>query len=263
MLNEVLSALDESSAISSILIVSREPAAESAASKFGAEIIRDDHESGVNDAVALASKHHAAEDFDGLLVVPQDIPLLMPSDVDTLVRLSGTPPCITIVPSRLLDGTNALLRAPPNSMPTRYDEGSYRMHMIEARKRNLNPMLIYQRRIMADIDSIDDVKYCLQLGEKPHICEQIARLYHMHAIASFIISCRHRVGGARSSAFVPSSRRDGTIVMHGGVPDNRTSVSTSDGIKSGISCGTTSRPSKSSAAWCFEANATASFTPDS
>ena len=91
MLNEVLSALDESSAISSILIVSREPAAESAASKFGAEIIRDDHESGVNDAVALASKHHAAEDFDGLLVVPQDIPLLMPSDVDTLVRLSGTP----------------------------------------------------------------------------------------------------------------------------------------------------------------------------
>ena len=104
MLNEVLSALDESSAISSILIVSREPAAESAASKFGAEIIRDDHESGVNDAVALASKHHAAEDFDGLLVVPQDIPLLMPSDVDTLVRLSGTPPCITIVPSRLLDG---------------------------------------------------------------------------------------------------------------------------------------------------------------
>ena len=176
MLNEVLSALDESSAISSILIVSREPAAESAASKFGAEIIRDDHESGVNEAVALASKHHAAEDFDGLLVVPQDIPLLMPSDVDTLVRLSGKPPCITIVPSRLLDGTNALLRAPPNSMPTRYDEGSYRMHMIEARKRNLNPMLIYQRRIMADIDSIDDVKYCLQLGEKPHICEQIARI---------------------------------------------------------------------------------------
>ena len=176
MLNEVLSALDGSSAISSILIVSREPAAESAASKFGAEIIRDDHESGVNDAVALASKHHTTEDFDGLLVVPQDIPLLMSSDVDTLVRLSGTPPCITIVPSRLLDGTNALLRAPPNSMPTRYDEGSYRMHMIEARKRNLNPMLIYQRRIMADIDSIDDVKYCLQLGEKPHICEQIARI---------------------------------------------------------------------------------------
>ena len=109
MLNEVLSALDESSAISSILIVSREPAAESAASKFGAEIIRDDHESGVNEAVALASKHHAAEDFDGLLVVPQDIPLLMPSDVDTLVRLSGKPPCITIVPSRLLDGTSCIL----------------------------------------------------------------------------------------------------------------------------------------------------------
>ena len=47
---------EKSSAISSILIVSREPAAESAASKFGAEIIRDDHESGVNDAVALALK---------------------------------------------------------------------------------------------------------------------------------------------------------------------------------------------------------------
>ena len=73
MLNEVLSALDESSAISSILIVSREPAAESAASKFGAEIIRDDHESGVNDAVALASKHHAAEDFAPAVVHQADV----------------------------------------------------------------------------------------------------------------------------------------------------------------------------------------------
>ncbi len=176
MLNEVLSALADSSSISSILIVSREPAAESAALEFGAELIRDNSESGVNNAVALGAEHPMARELDGLLVIPQDIPLLMSSDVDTLVRLSNKPPCVTLVPSRLLDGTNALLRAPSNSMPTRYDEGSYRMHMEEARKHNLNPMLVYQRRIMADIDSIDDVKYCLQLGEKPQICEQIARI---------------------------------------------------------------------------------------
>ncbi len=178
MLHEVLGALDKSSAVSSIVIVSKEPAAELAALEFGAEIIRDDSESGVNEAVALGAKHCAAGGFDCLLVVPQDIPLLMPSDVDELVRLSGKPPYVTVVPSRLLDGTNALLRSPPDFMLTRYDEGSYRMHMDEARKHGLNPMLVYQRRVMADIDSMDDVKYCLKLGEKPQICKQIARIVY-------------------------------------------------------------------------------------
>ena len=65
-------------------------------------------------------------------------------------------------------------------------------------------------------------------------------------IASFIISCRHRVRGGTSSAFVPSSRRDGTIVMHGGVPIIA-QVCPHQMASKAEYCGTTSRPSKSSA----------------
>ncbi|MDI1496122.1 MAG: 2-phospho-L-lactate guanylyltransferase (cofC) [Cenarchaeum symbiont of Oopsacas minuta] len=181
MLKEVLSALTGSSAIDTVTIVSREPLAETVASEFGVDIIPDKSESGVNNAVALGEAHYANKGHDGLLVVPQDLPLLMSTDVDELVRLSCRPPCVTVVPSRMLDGTNALLRAPSNSMPTRYDEGSYLAHMQEARKHNLNPLLVYQRRVMADIDSIDDIEYCIKLGEKPQICEQIAYIAHVNS----------------------------------------------------------------------------------
>jgi len=80
---------------------------------------------------------------------------------------------VIVVPSRRFDGTNALVRMPINLMKTHYDEDSYKIHMTTGKEVTRDVSLVFVKRIMWDVDNLEDLKFLLSQNEKPQISKQI------------------------------------------------------------------------------------------
>lgn len=171
MLDEVLRTV--SSVIEDVIVVSKDEVALEIAKQYGAVQIRDDKESGVNNAVMLADNYLLEKDFEASIVIPQDVPFLEKHDVETLLKFRDTEKLVLVVPSRRFDGTNALVRRPVDIMKTHYDEDSYKIHLTTGRSYTQNTSLVLLSRIMLDIDSSDDISFALGQNSKPEFCEKI------------------------------------------------------------------------------------------
>lgn len=169
MLREVLRATS-SSGVSHTLVVSGDERAAKIAFEFGASIIKDVHESGVNDAIALTNGD--ALKFDTSIILPQDIPLVTPDDIDTALKMAPCPGAL-VIPSRKLDGTNALVRTPSTAFATHYDEDSHRIHLSSGRAAKLRTTLAFMRNIMLDVDTKDDLDYVMANSKNKDLSEQI------------------------------------------------------------------------------------------
>ena len=175
MLREVLRTLAESPLVYETVLVTREDRARSLGEEMGATMLRD-VEAGVNEAVALADAYLAGKGAAMSLVIPQDIPLIRDADIRFLLKFFTPPTCVLVVPSRRLDGTNALLRCPPDIMGTHYDDDSYRSHMRMARQATSNPALVHVPRMMRDVDTVEDLGHILRDDTKPELGLRISRL---------------------------------------------------------------------------------------
>ena len=167
MLESVLNTISQSDIIEKTVIVSRDEIALGIGKKFGAVQIYDEEELGVNSAVKLGDNYFAKEEFDITIVFPQDIPLLQAEDIRTLFEMRDSKRCVLVVPSRKFDGTNALLRMPPDVTDTHYDEDSYKIHLNTSEKKNASSALILIRRIMLDIDDQDDLHLIMNQYDLP------------------------------------------------------------------------------------------------
>lgn len=176
MLDEVLRALAQSPQISETFVVTGDGEAAELARRRGASVVHDGQESGVNSAVELASGPVRESGASASLVLPQDVPLIEPADIEALMRTQMPPDFVTVVPSRRFDGTNALLRMPPGIIETSYDRDSYRAHMASARGRTANASVLFVPRIMRDVDVLDDLRSAVESGYKPEFCRAARRL---------------------------------------------------------------------------------------
>lgn len=176
MLDELLQTVSVAPPISEVIVVTKDATAIKLAEKFHATVILDDKEQGVNQAISLADEYIEENKISATIVLPQDIPFIKTQDIDFLLKVQIPPDFVTIVPSRKFDGTNALLRMPHDIMKTYYDQDSYRAHTDTARKYTRNSSILFVKRIMMDIDDIDDLKYALKQNEKPQLCEKIKSL---------------------------------------------------------------------------------------
>ena len=176
MLEEILHTVSTSPRINEIIVVTREEEAVRIGKKFGATILEDQREDGVNGAVAIADRHLLEKGFDASIVLPQDIPCIKVQDIDFMMNHMAPPNFAIVVPSRRFDGTNALVRMPVDLMETHYDEGSYKIHLSTAKKHTPNAALVFVRRIMIDVDNIEDLNYLLEQTEKPQMVEKIRAL---------------------------------------------------------------------------------------
>lgn len=174
MLEEMVHTLDRSPYISEIVMVTQEPQARAIGEEVGCIMIHDE-ESGVNEAVAKADRYLTESGAAMSLVIPQDIPLMRSSDIGFLLKFFTSPTCVLVVPSRRMDGTNALLRCPPDIMKTSYDDNSYRNHMSMARQATPNPGLVHVTRMMMDVDTVHDLDIIMQ-GEKPMLAARISEV---------------------------------------------------------------------------------------
>jgi len=177
MLREILHVISETKSINDVIIVSKDESALNIGKKFNCIEIIDEKESGVNDAVSLADEFLVEHNYSCSIILPQDIPLIFPEDLDNLMLFYQNNENAIIVPSRHFDGTNALVRMPRSDMKTRYDEGDYKSQLepIKAAKMRYSLALIH--RIMTDIDNILDVNFVIKHNIKPSFCTKIQEIF--------------------------------------------------------------------------------------
>ena len=175
MLDEVLCAISQSHA-NKIIIISKDEEAFEIAKKYNATEIFEETENGVNAAVKLSEKYLKENGFDASIVFPQDIPLVRPQDIDTLIQFQKTAQSLLVVPSRKFDGTNALLRSPFDVMETHYDEDSYKIHLTTAKSRNIPTSFVLINRMMWDVDDRSDLEFIMRNIEKPDLSEKLRNL---------------------------------------------------------------------------------------
>lgn len=173
MLEEILDVLSISPQIDKIIVVTKDEKALEISKKFDAVQIIDNEESGVNDAVALADEYLLNNDFEASIVFPQDIPYIKTQDIEFMLKFKTNADFAIVVPSRRFDGTNALVRNPVNLMKTHYDEDSYKIHMSTAKEETRDVSLVFVKRIMWDVDNMDDLKFLLSQNEKPDVAKKI------------------------------------------------------------------------------------------
>ena len=173
MLEEVLSTVSKSQLIDKIILVSKDETVLKLGRQFNAVEIFDD-ESGVNHAVYLADQYILDNKYDRSVIFPQDIPIMKSSDIDNLLGFRESENSIIIVPSRQLNGTNALVRSSTNMMKTQYDRGSYAFQLDAAIAVSQNVSVALIRRIMLDIDDEHDLTFMLNQNEKPDFCKRIS-----------------------------------------------------------------------------------------
>ena len=155
MLYDVLCSVCNCKSISKIIVVSKDEQVLSIAREFGTTVVREKEELGVNAAVALTDS--ICKDSDASIVIPQDLPLILPSDIGMLCDSAKKKSCVIITPSYRYDGTNALLRKPPNVIKTHYDEDSYEIHLQKAKEHKVPVKIVMNRRLMLDLDEPNDI----------------------------------------------------------------------------------------------------------
>ncbi len=158
MLRHVLAAVAASRVVGAGGVVSADPAAQALAARCGFENIVEDAPTGYNQAAARACAWAQARHCDALLILPADLPLLTPADIQHLASLAEPyPRVLVIAPDRTETGTNALLLRPPHVLRSQFGINSFQRHLENARAANI-PALIHRSPTLAqDIDWPEDL----------------------------------------------------------------------------------------------------------
>lgn len=175
MLYDVLNAV-RNSCVNKVIVVTKDKIVMNIARDFGAMIVEEKEELGVNNAVALTN--NICSGCDANIVIPQDLPFVLPSDIDMMCNSATDKQCVIVTPSYRYDGTNALLRKPYNAIETHYDEDSYEIHVSTAKKRNVPVKIFLDNRLMFDIDEPQDIIRAMNADYTSRTKEYLLGLKH-------------------------------------------------------------------------------------
>jgi len=155
MLEDILRTVKSTKHIHQTVVVSNDPEVFHVAKNFEVTYLRE-RETGLNEAVSVAIGWCIEKEVTSVLVLPADIPLVIPTDLNRMLALREKASMV-ISPSRSGEGTNALLLTPPNVCPTFYGPCSFQRHLEEASKRRMSFRKFRSQRIALDIDTIKDL----------------------------------------------------------------------------------------------------------
>jgi len=157
MLEDVFSAVRNSKLADNKLIVTVDRKAEKMALQKGFDVIREESQLGESSSVDLAIQVCRKMGAKSVLVIPGDAPLITGEDIDFVLEKEKKGKSVILVPSEDELGTNAILRKPPDSIPSMFGNDSFRKHREEAERRYV-PCDIYRNfNISIDIDEPEDI----------------------------------------------------------------------------------------------------------
>lgn len=161
MLEDVLTALKASKLLAKLFVVTSYGPATELARSLDIEVIEEAKQESESSSIDFSSNVCKNLGAESVLVVPGDVPLIRPEDVDYILEREKPHPSAILVPARDRLGTNAILRRPPDVFPSRFGYDSFTKHIDEAKKRGIEFDVYHVDRIALDIDDAKDLKLFL------------------------------------------------------------------------------------------------------
>src|ERR671919_2279938 len=166
LVQRTIRVLKGTSGVKKIVLVSSDVNVEKIAHLYGATFLKEKIQCGVNSAVDWGTKFCTDSGAEATLVLPADLPLVIPEDIDIVCKAALTSrDCMVLCPSYKFDGSNIMLRKPCDIIKTSYDANSYLMHVLEGIRSDIKTRVLFNSRLMIDIDTVQDITTLLTLDE--------------------------------------------------------------------------------------------------
>ncbi|NDJ75836.1 MAG: 2-phospho-L-lactate guanylyltransferase [Chloroflexi bacterium] len=161
--------------VKGVVVISRDTKALAMVRDLGAHTIQESGAPELNNALFRATQVLRNWRADAVLVVPADLPLLAPADVEQVLTIGRYPNSIVIAPDRHQHGTNLLLVRPPGLIPYSFGHDSFATHCRLAEENDATVHIYESERAALDVDTPEDLAHYFDLArvlEEP-IIEQI------------------------------------------------------------------------------------------
>ena len=157
MLHDVLAVLKEWPRCPAVALVTSDPYAAALAREYAFEIIPDPDNPGETGAIEMATQLCEQRGIDTTLVIPADIPLIQPQELDEILKHVPAEGSV-LIPAADGRGTNAVLRRPANLFPLRFGNDSFKPHYAAAKATSKPCIVLNLPGIALDIDNPADLQ---------------------------------------------------------------------------------------------------------
>ncbi|MBM4255449.1 MAG: 2-phospho-L-lactate guanylyltransferase [Deltaproteobacteria bacterium] len=180
MLTDVVTNARRAIGVDRVVVVSSDPSLLELAHQLGADPVDEGSPRGLNGAVAVGTEFCLQLGATAVLVLLADLPLVMAQDVERVFQQIREKSQIVVVPCKEGDGTNALLRTPPEIVPTRFGGPSLEAHRKVAHEYHVACQTIEIPRIAFDVDSSEDLRW---LASQPQLTQTLQVLQEFSVFA--------------------------------------------------------------------------------
>jgi len=156
MLKDVLDVLAHAGLERDTYVITSDDFAKSVAKSFGAGVVPETQDRGVNEAVSVALQKLSRK--EAFVILPADLPLLAPGEIMGVLSLLEAG-FIVIAPSAKFDGTNALAFTREAQLPLSYDSDSFWNHLAGVSKLAKRVAVPTSTGLIGDIDSPSDFRF--------------------------------------------------------------------------------------------------------
>jgi len=165
MLSSTLKLIQSIQEIRNTLVVSRDESAFRMTKNLGLMAIQEPEDADLNSALDFALLKTADRSIDSILIFPADLPLLTREDILEILALRGSSPEMIIAPDRREDGTNALYLSPPGVIKFSFGQGSFNLHLQQAKLKGIQARIIRSLTLGLDLDLPEDLDLFKQMEE--------------------------------------------------------------------------------------------------
>lgn len=146
------------------------------ARKRGAAVVFDHGDNGINAAVGLAIERIGGNGDDGIMVVPSDIPQVLPNAIVTAAEAIVSPRTLAIAAAIEDGGTNLLACRPAGAIPLRFGPRSFDRHYRAALQASITVHALRLPELSLDIDRPENLRAFLSLKSKTRTHAFLSRL---------------------------------------------------------------------------------------
>lgn len=140
-----------------ILVVSRDSEVLALARAHGAHTLSERPPIELNKALDLATRAAIGGGASGVLILPADLPLVTPQDLQALLALIEAPPSVVLAPDRRMEGTNALLLSPAGLIEYEFGPSSFDRHRAAALAAGARVAVCDRPGLALDLDLPEDL----------------------------------------------------------------------------------------------------------
>jgi 2-phospho-L-lactate guanylyltransferase len=178
MMEDVIASLRQSRSVDHMVVLTPDSQVADCAKNLGAQAMMDKTDGGINQSLAEATDCEIKERSGlPLLVLPVDVPLVKPSTIDSIIgRVGEQNHALVVVSPSIEKGTNALLRNPPNAIPTRYGVNSFDAHVAEAMARKVHLEVYRSEDLEIDVDNPSDLYEIMRRGDSTRTSEFLRKI---------------------------------------------------------------------------------------